>query len=369
MIEFELKTKVKIGECEYLNLPKYIEELKYKKLGLIVDKKLKGIGYVDEIIDKICKEFSFQIFYYGFNEPTYEQLDAVNETFSKEKIDAFIGIGGGSVIDFSKGLAVLSTNPGKALQYRGFPTDINPPKPVIAVPTTAGTGAEVTYNAVFVDAPAKKKLGINTKLNFPVLAILDPLLIISAPKRVILSSGLDGLVHAVESYGTKRGNELTQFFSRKALDYLYHGMIDFTLWDELDRESRIKTASKLQIGAYLGGIALMNSGAGPAGAFSYILGTLYNIPHGLAGGVFLPHLIEFNESKYFRYTDAFDDPINFKLLFNMLDFDFNDLKQFGVTPSNIEVLLKGIETVQATFDLNPVPFTVEDAKKIIKGMV
>jgi alcohol dehydrogenase class IV len=267
-IEFELKTKVKIGECEYLNLPKYIAELKYKKIGLIFDKNLKGVGYVDEIIDKISKEFSVQSYTYCFSEPTYDILDTINEIFCEEKIDVFVAIGGGSVIDLAKGLATLSTNPGKAIQYRGFPTDINPPKPVIAVPTTAGTGSEVTYNAVFVDTSTNKKLGINTKLNFPVLAILDPALIISAPKKVMLSSGLDALVHAVESYGNKKANEITKLISRQAIHSIYHGLIDFALWEELDRESRIKVATKLQIGAYLAGISLMNSGSGPAGAFS-----------------------------------------------------------------------------------------------------
>jgi len=130
--------------------------------------------------------------------------------------------------------------------------------------------------------------------------------------------------------------------------------------------------SNMMLGAYLAGIGLMNSGSGPAGAMSYILGPNFNVPHGLAGAVFLPQLVAHNEIRDFWY---FDDGDEFELysklimLYDSLGVNFKSLKQFGVTESNVDILLKGVETLQPAFNQNPVPFTVEDAKEIIWRMV
>ena len=109
--------------------------------------------------------------------------------------DCFIGIGGGKRYRFCKGLSTIVVNPGKAVQYKGFPVKINLSLPTIAIPTTAVTGSEVTFNAVFTDNDQKKKLGINTRNNYPALAILDPLFTVNSPMSVTVSSGTDALAH------------------------------------------------------------------------------------------------------------------------------------------------------------------------------
>jgi len=369
--DFELKTKMFFGIGESLNLGDHLKKLGYKTPVIVVDKNIFYSDYVDKIFDSL-EDFDVRTVLYDLpGEPTYDYLDEVhsknNPVFGNH--DVIVGIGGGSVIDFAKGLAVLSTNLGPSLQYRGFPENINKPIPVVAIPTTAGTGSEVTYNAVFIDTKENKKLGINTKLNYPVLAILDPNLILSCPPKVMLSSALDALVHSVESYGATKSTELSRLFSRRALLHLRYSLPDLKNFEEMKEENQIRVASDLQLGAYYAGIALMNSGSGPAGALSYILGTQFNVPHGLAGGVFLPRIIEFNEDVGFRYSDFSDECINFNNFLSSIDFNFDDLRQFGVTEENIGVLLKGIETLQPAFDQNPVPFTVNDAKEIVKRMI
>ena len=370
---FELKTNVRFGVDKSSKLGDHLVELGFKNTVVIVDKNVYENYYVDDIYTGLDEnDLSVHtIIYDEKGEPTYQYLDKVfyeNKT-AFGNLDCIVGIGGGSVLDTAKGLSVLSTNLGPSIQYRGFPTKLNKPIPVVAIPTTAGTGSEVTYNAVFVDLSSQKKLGINTKLNYPVLAILDPNLILSCPYKVMLSSGLDALVHAVESYGATKSNELSRLFSRRALLHFNYSLNRLSEWDTLDENSKLTLASDLQLGAYYAGIALMNSGSGPSGALSYILGTLFNVPHGLAGGVFLPKIIEFNTSKGFRYTDFQDEEYGFNYLFGSLAFKFNDLRQFGVTEENIEPLLKSVETLQPAFDQNPVPFTVEDAKTIIRSML
>jgi len=360
--EFELKTKIKFGIGESSRLPIYLEELGYKKIGLVVDGHVEKNNQCIQLLNETVGSFDAQVYSYVGGEPTYEMLEQDRNFFEKD-IDCIIGVGGGSVIDYAKGLALLLTNaPKPAIFYRGFPTNLNKPKPVIAIPTTAGTGSEVTYNAVFISSPDSKKLGINTKLNFPVLALLDPLLIQSCPKSVMISSGMDALTHAIESYGATKSNDVTRMFSVNAMELLLDNL------KSIDSETNINVCVNLQLGAYLAGIALMNSGSGPAGAMSYILGAKFHIPHGLAGAVFLPHIVDYNVKHGFKYpTDM--APTVFDIC-NILDIPYNNLGKFGIqNDGDLKILLDGIETLQPAFDQNPVKFTVEDAKEIVKEMI
>ena len=207
---FELKTKMIFGIDEALILADHLTTMKYDSPVLLIDKNIFHSMQINDILSGLEDyNIDFRVIRYDLcGEPTYEYLDHLFNTNKPlfGNTDCIVGIGGGSVIDTAKGLAVLSTNLGPAIQYRGFPTHINKPIPVIAIPTTAGTGSEVTYNAVFIDSITKKKLGINTKHNYPVLAILDPTLITTCPYNVALSSALDALVHSVESFGTTKSS-------------------------------------------------------------------------------------------------------------------------------------------------------------------
>lgn len=144
----------------------------------------------------------------------------------------------------------MVVNPGKAINYRGFPTDINIPLPVIAIPTTAGTASEVTFNAVFINLEEKKKLGINTTHNFPALAILDPRVLLGCPKGVTLSSGMDALTHALESYVACQSNYLTRIFAREAFKLIF-----INLPKVLKDSQDIVAWADMQMGAYLAGIS------------------------------------------------------------------------------------------------------------------
>lgn len=385
--EFNLKTKTKFGVGTAVNLGKYLKDLSFTRIGIAIDPGITSLKYTEEILENIQKEgFStVQIWEYNLNaEPDYDSLDKIKLYFldrnSKPVVDCFVGIGGGSVIDFAKGLATLVVNPGKAITYRGFPTDINPSLPTIAVPTTAGTGSEVTYNAVFIDRKDKKKLGINTMYNFPVLAILDPLLTLSCPKSVTVSSGVDALVHTLESYVARQSNPLTRTFAKEAFNLIFNN-----LYKVLDDPENIETRANLQLGAYLAGISLMNSGSGPAGALSYSLGVRFKVPHGLAGGVFLPHIAEHNVKNGYDYSELYDlietadKSINSKeknQFFSKKLFELcknlgvpPNLRVFGVNENNIGVLLKETEHLDKAFAQNPIPFSVEDGKRLLMKMI
>jgi len=362
LFEFELKTKIKFGEGEFQNIDKYVKELGYHKVFFVIDKKVYEIDYVKETFEN-TDFYKIEKIIYDFGEPTYDLLEKNRIKNKKNLPNCFIGIGGGSVIDFAKGLALLSTNNKQSIKYRGFPIDINPPLPVIAVPTTAGTGSDVTYNAVFIDTKEKKKLGINTKLNFPKLAILDPTFIQTCPNSVMISSGMDAFTHAIEGFGAKQSTEISKIFSKDAIKRLMYWLQYIK-----SRQKDIQVCENLMIGSYTAAIGLMNSGSGPSGALSYILGANFNIPHGIAGAIFLPHIIEHNINHGFTYDNLFNSDQIYDLYDN-LKINYKSLKQFNIDSSNIDILLKGTESLQPAFDQNPVPFTVNDAKKLLEKMI
>ena len=304
-IEFLLSTNMKYGIGEFKKMPSYIKRMGFTSIAVVVDNFLLNTEYVNSVLSecknvfKKCEIVSYKL----SGEPTYDYLDECVDKMRKHPgLEALVGIGGGSSIDMAKGIAVLMTNKGSGVNYKGFPEGINRPLPVVAVPTTAGSGSDATYNAVFTDVKAERKLGINTTMNFPALAILDPNLISSCPKNVIASSGMDALTHAIESFVSKDSNLITRMFSVEAIKLLIPNLEKTSNYPD-----DLNTRGYLQLGAYLAGIALFNSSAGPAGALSYMLGTWYKVPHGAAGALFLPHIHRFNiENGYYDYSILYD---------------------------------------------------------------
>jgi len=385
--EFNLRTKTRFGANTSLNLGKYLKEFSFKKIGIIVDPAIVDLSIFKKILKKIDDEHFDTVKIWKYNlgeEPDYDSLDRIKVRFldkNKEPlVDCFVGIGGGSVIDFAKGLATLATNSGPARNYRGFPSDLNPPLPTIAVPTTAGTASEVTYYAVFIDKKIKKKLGINTMKNFPVLSILDPLLTVSCPKSVTVSTGMDAVVHTLEGYSNVHSNFFTKMFARNAFKLLFNNLSIV-----LNKPQDVDIRANILFGSYLAGISFMNSGAGPAHVLGYPLNSHFNVPHGISGAVFLPHVIKHNVEKGYNYGELYDlidnvDPsANRKMkntLFSEKIFELcekldvsSSLRVFGVNEKNVEILLKKTEGLDNVFAQNPVPFSVKDGKRLILKMM
>lgn len=303
MFKFQISTALRFGSGESENLSQEIISRRYNKCALIIDKSVFTHYLVKKSIEGLRKNnVQFDTFINEAAEPTYTYLESFRSYFAGKTYDCLIGIGGGSTIDLAKGIAVLLTNEGCAISYKGFPVLKNRPIPVIAIPTTAGSGSEATYNAVFTDDKEKKKLGINTTLNFPVCAVVDPLITLGCPESVTASSGADALVHALESYVHKNHSLISRMYSMEAFRLLFNGLSNV-----MDNPQDILIRENLALGAYLAGIALVNSGSGPSGAFSYPLGVLYNVPHGYAGAIFISAITKINiEKGYTDYTGLYD---------------------------------------------------------------
>jgi alcohol dehydrogenase len=384
--DFNLKTNAKFGAKKALRLAQYLKELSLTKPGVIVDGGIAGLEYTKNVLAALEKEpgLTVKIWVYDLrHEPDYDSLDHIKtmflDTSGKPVTDCFIGIGGGSILDFAKGLATVVVNPGKAVHYKGFPTGIVPSLPTIALPTTAGTGSEVTYNAVFTDNDAKKKLGINTRNNYPALAILDPLFTVNSPMSVTVSSGMDALVHTLESYMAVQSNPMSRIFACEAFSMVFNN-----LFLVKDNPGNIEVRAKIQYGAYLAGISLINSGSGVAGALSYPLGVHFKVPHGIAGAVFIAHVVKHNVKAGYDYSELYDliDGADRTLPKNVKNEQFSgkmialckkldvpeNLGGFGVNASTVHLFLNEIDSLEGAFAQNPVPFTVEDGKKLVRCM-
>lgn len=379
-VEFLLNSNMRHGTGELGNLSSYLEDMGFKNIALIIDKAILDVEYVKNMVSKCRNNFKrCEVLVYKLQgEPTYDYLDECSVIMRKHKdLDVIVGIGGGSVIDLAKGIAVLMKNKGSGIDYRGFPKNINRPLPVVAIPTTAGTGSDATYNAVFTDSKAGKKLGINTTMNFPVLSILDPKLISTCPRDVVASSGMDALTHAMESFVSKRATLISRIYSIEAIRLLIPN-----LEKVLDFPEDINIKGNLQLGAYLAGIALFNASSGPAGALSYLLGTWYKVPHGTAGAIFLPHIHRFNfENGYYDYSILYDainkddgksrkdkaDYITDRIFFLNKKLGIKgDLSSYGVKKEDIKRFeQEALTTIKAAFSFNPIEMKESDIKKLL----
>jgi alcohol dehydrogenase class IV len=226
-------------------------------------------------------------------EPTVELIRAGTRYARAEACDLVIAIGGGSAIDAGKALAALLTNPGDALDYlevigRGHPLE-NAPAPFIAVPTTSGTGSEVTRNAVLGSPEHRVKASLRSASMLPRLAIVDPELTVTLPRDVTASTGLDALTQMIEPYVSARANSMTDLF---CVDGIRRAAA--ALPQAWDNGGDVEARTSMSWAALLGGLALANAGLGAVHGFAAPVGGMFPAPHGAICAAVLPHAMEIN---------------------------------------------------------------------------
>ena len=222
-------------------------------------------------------------------EPRLELADEGAKLALKKKCDAVIGIGGGSAMDVAKAVAVLTTNKGKAADYLGLNKVPGPGLPTIMIPTTAGTGSEVTFTAVFVRKNLKKKEGMNSPYLYPDLALLDPELTLSLPPGPTATTGLDALCHAIESYTSINASPMSEMMSLEAIR-----LISDNLRTCVHEGGNLEAREQMLLGSLYAGLGLANAGVTAVHSLSYPLGGKYGIPHGLANTILLLPVMAFN---------------------------------------------------------------------------
>ena len=348
----------------------------YKSACVVIDHALKSVPIFLDLIESFkCNKIIVEC---DISEPTYEKLEEKRTNINNQNFDVFIGIGGGSALDMAKGLAVLHTNNGPAISYKGFEQFKKPIPPIIAIPTTAGTGSEITPNASFIDTEEKKKMGINGEAIRPKHAILDPELTLSCPKAPTISAGVDSIVHATEAFVAKKSNPMAKIFAKEGFKIVIENLPKLA-----DNLENIDLREKVMYGAFLAAIALMNSGTGPAAAMSYPLGVHFGVPHGIGGGIFLPHVIQHNINAGFidyaelyqtgntnqskeKMANAFIEKI--KNVWENLNVPQN-LDEFGIHKGHSDSFILDTLDLKPALDQNPVPFYKNEISKTLEKLL
>ena len=343
---------------------------RWKNLCIIIDRNLTNVTAINQFIISL-KSYNLYIITCDVSEPTYKHLEEKRISKDKIKIDVFIGIGGGSSIDFTKGLAVLYTNNKAAIKYRGFNKFKNPIKPIIAIPTTSGTGSEITPNASFINNTDKRKMGINGEAIRPKYALMDPKLTLSCPKFSTISAAVDSLVHSTEAFVAKKTNFIAKKFAKEGFKLVIENLNKV-----LKHPNNIKHRENVMLGAFLSAVALMNSGTGPAAAMSYPTGVHYKVPHGIGGGIFLPYIIKYNiNNGFYGYGELYqknkilnispkEKSLNFlnEIKKNWIIFSVpKNLKKLKINYQKINLLTKDTCELKGALQQNPVKF---DKKEI-----
>lgn len=369
--------KIVFGNGSFQQLPDHIRELQAKRPLIVLDKQLAATGMKEQVVELLKKSgMECHIFDKVDPEPKISLADEGAKLALKAKCDIVVGIGGGSAMDVAKAIAVLATNKGKAVDYLGLNKVPGPGLPKIMIPTTAGTGSEVTFTSVFVRPDLKKKEGMNSPFLYPDLALLDPLLTVSLPPGPTASTGIDALCHAIESYTSINASPLSELLSLEAI-----ALIAENLRTAVHDGSNITAREKMLLGSLYAGLGLANAGVTAVHSLSYPLGGKYGIPHGLANTILLPHVMSFNisgaQEKFVDIAEAMGEMVDGLPLreaaylaveaVNALVEDCGiqtNLEDLGISEDDFEEMAKIAMTVARPLANNPRQVTVEDAVAI-----
>jgi alcohol dehydrogenase len=288
--DFQLRTRVIFGEGAVDRLGDVARELGLRRALLVADHGLLASGHVAEAILPLKKAGIHVIPFHDFDvNPDTKMIEAGRDFAARREIDSVIGLGGGSSLDCAKGINFLLTNGGRMQDYWGFGKAAHPLLPMIAVPTTAGTGSEAQSYALISDAETHVKMACGDPKAAFRIAILDPRLTVSQPTGVTSSAGFDAIAHAVETYVTTKRNPLSELFSREAWR-----LLDGNFERVLAAPADIKARGAMQLGAYYAGMAIENSMLGATHACANPLTTHFDTTHGVAIALLLPTVVRWN---------------------------------------------------------------------------
>ena len=262
----------------------------FKKALVCSDPDLIKFGVTAKVTDILDKNgLEYEIYSEIKPNPTIDNVKHGVETFKKSGADYLIAIGGGSSMDTSKAIGIIIANPEfeDVRSLEGVAPTKNPCVPIIAVPTTAGTAAEVTINYVITDVERKRKFVCVDPHDMPIIAIVDPDMMSSMPKGLTASTGMDALTHAIEGYTTKAAWEMTDMFHLKAIEIIARSLRSAVANEKEGREG-------MALGEYIAGMGFSNVGLGIAHSMAHTLGAVYDTPHGVACAMMLPIVMKYN---------------------------------------------------------------------------
>lgn len=359
-----------------------IKKHKCRKVFIVTDPGIVAAGIAGQLEEILAAgEIAFARYDRVEPDPRIEIAVEAAEEVTKFGADMVIGLGGGSAIDIAKIAAILVTNDGPLAEYFGIDLVPNPGLKTIIIPTTAGTGSEVTPIVILSDEEEKLKKGVVSPHLFPSAAILDPKLTVGLPPSVTAATGMDALIHAVEAFTSKNANGVTDMLAAEAIRLIVEN-IRTAYANGSDLEAR----GKLLEGSLLAGMAFANAGVTAVHAFAYPIGAEFHIPHGVANSIMLVPVMEFNMignlHKFGRLaelmgesTDGLSAREKAMKAINALRTLSEDLlipahlREFDVTESDVPMLAEGVMKVTRLLANNPRGMTVKNAEDIYRQVL
>ena len=298
--DFRPQTRVVFGIGALTSLGALAQELGFRRTLIASDPGVVRSGHF-ESASKELRDVGIEVFgFHDFDEePDTRMVESGRDVASQKKVDSLVGLGGGSSMDCAKGINFLLTNGGTMKDYWGIGKASKPMLPSIGIPTTAGTGSEAQSFALISDAETHAKMACGDPKAAFRLALLDPELTVSQPKQVTAATGFDAIAHAVETYVTRKRNQLSEMFSREAWR-----LLEANYERALSHPDDIEARAAMQLGAYYAGVAIENSMLGAAHACANPLTAHYGTTHGVALAILLPQVVRWNaEVAGTRYTE------------------------------------------------------------------
>ena len=295
--EVSMANRIVLNEVSYhgkgaiLSVTEEAKGRGFHKAFVCSDPDLIKFNVTKKVTDLLDKEgLPYEIYSDIKANPTIENVQNGVAAFKKSGADYIIAIGGGSSMDTSKAIGIIIANPEfeDVRSLEGLSATKKPSVPIFAIPTTAGTAAEVTINYVITDVEKKRKFVCVDTHDIPVVAFVDPDMMSSMPKGLTASTGMDALTHAIEGYTTKGANIITDMFNLKSIELIAKSLRGAV-------ENTAEGREGMALGQYLTGMGFSNCGLGIVHSMAHGLGALYDTPHGVANAIILPTVMEYNK--------------------------------------------------------------------------
>lgn len=328
--------KTLIGQNAIQNVGTEAKKLGAVKVMVITDAGVVGAGLMEKVLAPLdAGGLKREVFDRVLPEPPARIIDECADQVRNGGFDLILGVGGGSSLDTAKAACVLATNKGSVLEYAGI--DMVPKRgiPCILVPTTAGTGSETTRVLVMTDEAVNTKRVVYSDYLLPDLAILDPMLTLSVPPKVTADTGIDALVHAIETYVSVNTTPYSEVLALQAI-----AMIAANLPKAYAKGGNLKARYNMLLAANLSGMAFASGGLGAVHGLAYVLGTEYHMSHGRSNAIMLPHVMAYNKignlQKYADIAEAMGESIEGLSLYEAANLSaeavFNLMEAVNVSP-------------------------------------
>jgi alcohol dehydrogenase len=287
---FLMPATVLVGEGATIKLGEEMQRLNVKRALIVTDKDLVRLGLTVTTVNSLERVgIEVWVFDNVLSDPTEEMVYDGLRMAKEKDVDVIVGIGGGSPIDVAKAISIMVTNEGDISDYEGVDKVKNNRLPLVAIATTAGTGTEVTSAAVITNVKQNKKMVIIDRALIPDIAVVDPRLTLGIPPRVTAATGFDVLSHAIEAYCSVNSITISNALSHRAVM-----LVANNLRKAVGNGQNIEARHRMSVASLIAGIAFSNVGLGACHSTAHQIGTMYDLPHGVANAIMLPAVMEFN---------------------------------------------------------------------------